>query len=427
MNQGIQFVQNMLNDSFGAIDKQLKYETKAATKKNATITDLKKGIYHFDKASLRNEVLSAFETSAHKAEAMLENAPHIQARLMFDFLAERTGFTTEEEFITRFNEGQKLTEILRSDQLAVDGRLAQLNTEYTNIYATWSDSVFASKAPDNYSDEQKSESKSGNDDDARNVDSKLFHAEMKLNQTQRQLEKILHVINEVRTGVSHLLKLIEVNSKLLHNLPKTKLPVINDQNDIVNALSWVEERVQSIHEATSTEGNKTTHDEKMSMSERQINFAVTIQEMFSDSASEKTSKNRDKKGKGRLSKQTIDSSDSASVYINKISHIVVPKSAAIDVLYEEKHTKVLDNRDKQEEQYEKQQLLKSKDSELTVDAKNFVKEALSTRSAEAALRKANAIAGTRSGRNATYGAVMEDLLKSKGPSLPSLGNSIGRK
>ena len=79
------------------------------------------------------------------------------------------------------------------------------------------------------------------------------------------------------------------------------------------------------------------------------------------------------------------------------------------------------------EQYEKQQLLKSKDSELTVDAKNFVKEALSTRSAEAALRKANAIAGTRSGRNATYGAVMEDLLKSKGPSLPSLGNSIGRK
>ena len=426
--KGIHFVQDMLNHSFDTVDRNRKYDAMEVKKSKGVYTsDIKKGIYHYDKSSLQNEVLTAFETSAHKAQAIIDNAPRMQAKMMFDFVAERTGFTTEEEFITRFNEGQKLTDILRSDQLAVDGRLAQLNTEYANIYATWSDSVFASKPSDHYNDEQKSESKSGNDDDARNIDSKLFHAEMKLNQTQRQLEKILHVINEVRTGVSHLLKLIEVNSKLLHNLPKTKLPVINDQNDIVNALSWVEERVQSIHEATSSEGNKITHDEKISLSERQINFAVTVQEMLSDAISEKNSRSRDKKGKGRLSKQAIDSNDSTSVYTNRINQVVVPKSAAIDVLYEEKHTKVLENRDKQEDQYERQQLLKSKDSELTVDAKNFVKEALSTRSAEAALRKANAIAGTRSGRNATYGAVMEDLLKSKGPSLPSLGSSIGRK
>lgn len=83
--------------------------------------------------------------------------------------------------------------------------------------------------------------------DSRFFDSQIFNTEIRVQQVQRQLTKNNTHINEVRTGVGHLMSLLIANSKLLHNLPKVKTPQLSNTDDILACLSWCEEvRVSNV-------------------------------------------------------------------------------------------------------------------------------------------------------------------------------------
>ena len=83
----------------------------------------------------------------------------------------------------------------------------------------------------------------------RYLDNKLFKAEMRLNHNARQSEKAVLAINEIKTGVAHLVSLLAINEKLLSNLPSSNAPMIRVDDDIAKNLSWCEERVLAINES----------------------------------------------------------------------------------------------------------------------------------------------------------------------------------
>jgi hypothetical protein len=70
------------------------------------------------------------------------NARTVQAKMMYEYLNEKTNSTNEDEFIDRFKSAQKLTESLRAMQALADSKLVQLRAEYAELYESWGDTVF---------------------------------------------------------------------------------------------------------------------------------------------------------------------------------------------------------------------------------------------------------------------------------------------
>lgn len=162
--------------------------------------------------------------------------------------------TTDEDFLTRYKDGRKLTDLLRQQQALGDSRVAQLKNELevlrnaqqtllddgpdmaTDDKTGDSDILVASKDPGIGSKNAGPEFR-----DSRFFDSQIFSTEIRVQQVQRQLTKNNTHINEVRTGVGHLMSLLIANAKLLHNLPKVKTPQLSNTDDILACLSWCEE------------------------------------------------------------------------------------------------------------------------------------------------------------------------------------------
>ena len=56
-----------------------------------------------------------------------------EAKALMNYIQERTGCTSAEEFIDRFKNAFKLAENLRSHQILSDSKLAQLRTEHSEL------------------------------------------------------------------------------------------------------------------------------------------------------------------------------------------------------------------------------------------------------------------------------------------------------
>lgn len=111
----------------------------------------------------------------------------------------------------------------------------------------------------------------------RYLDNKLFKAEMRLNHNARQSEKAVLTINDIKTGVSHLVTLLAINEGLLCNLPSSNAPIIRVDEDIAKNLSWCEERVLAINESMLLDNSKTMSDYSKPLHVRQIDLANTIE------------------------------------------------------------------------------------------------------------------------------------------------------
>ena len=168
--------------------------------------------------------------------------------MMYDYLMDKTGSTSDEELIERFMSSKKLTETLLQQQTSVDSRLAQLRITYDDLKSGTSG---GDKGPLLDEEEEEEEEESH---DARFFESKLFEQDIHVSSVQRQLESSLNKINEVRTGVTHVMNLLTVNHKMLHNLPKSKPPSVNDS--VIKCLSWCEERILAINEAQMVDTSK---------------------------------------------------------------------------------------------------------------------------------------------------------------------------
>ena len=85
-------------------------------------------------------------------------------------------------------------------------------------------------------------------------------------------------INDIKTGVMHVVNLLVINEKLLSNLPQSNAPAIRNDDDIAKALSWCEERVLAINESMVLDNSKTTvTDDSKPIHARQIELASLIE------------------------------------------------------------------------------------------------------------------------------------------------------
>ena len=220
--------------------KRLKKERET---KFVPVTDFK-----YDSDVLKRGVLSYFRPNDESREEADKQAKKAQSQMVYEYLMDKTGSTSDEELIERFLSSKKLTETLLHQQTSVDSRLAQLRLTYDDLK---SGASAGDKGPllEEEKDEEEEEAH-----DARFYEGKLFEEDMRVSSIQRQLENSINKINEVRTGVTHVMNLLTVNNKMLHNLPKSKPPSVNDS--VIKCLSWCEERILAINEAQMVDTSK---------------------------------------------------------------------------------------------------------------------------------------------------------------------------
>jgi hypothetical protein len=256
--------------------------------------------------------------------------------------------------------------------------------------------------------------------DARTLDNQIFSADIRLNSIQRKYQKSLQLINEVRTGVTHVMTLLGANIKILKQVYKTPQPKLKNDSDIINALTWAEECVMAVNE-TMTLASKPVQgmEEAKPFFDRQIDLAVNMQDAFTkekdkpSSGKEKGKKKKEKKPNPKFNKG-IRGGD---VFISPAHAIVVMGEISKDLKFDESAERLQQQRDNRAEQQE-QQLIALRSIDPAQGTSKFLKEALSTHESLAELRRSNALVNLKQGRNAGYGWVLEDLLKSKGPGLP---------
>lgn len=358
----------------------------------------------YDETSLINNTINYGFQSEKVRQEIIDNASSVQAEIMFTFVTEKTGSSSEDEFIQRFNSGQKLTETLRSQQILADSKLAHLRSEYNDLYSSWGELLFVGNG------DEKEGKKSGSEPDARYLDNHLFFSEMRLNQTRRQYESSINSINEVRTGVNHLLVLLACNAKMLQNLPRSIQPQIRSTTDIASCLNWVEERILAVNEAMALDNSKPSSqiDDSKPFFERQIDLAVIVQDEQTNSG--KIQRLTSKKKKRNKNPPGIDMSEA---YISLSDAVVVRALAESDKQYFEKTSKLIYSRDKYAENREIQQLQDRK-GDVAKGTALFIKEALSTAHSKESLRKANVLTNSKQGPYSGFGVVLEDLIESTG-------------
>lgn len=262
-----------------------------------------------------------------------------QVHKAYDLLLEKTASSSADELIERFQEGQNLLGSLRKQQTLVDSRIAQLQSEHAELFATFSDLAFISDDPaipaavasasaaaegaaaaaagvdgslaavssvgPGGGAKMSSPGNGGGSEDAnaaatgaevtkspvmsdRYLDNQLFAKEVRMNQLLRKKDHAEQIISDVRTAVGYLINLMVINAKLLYALPKSDPPPIKSPDDILSAISWFEDRLTALSEALAMDANKptgaNTADDNKPLSERQLDLALLVQKMNLDIA-----------------------------------------------------------------------------------------------------------------------------------------------
>jgi len=369
--------------------------------------------FKYDKEQLANEVIKSLDPEKNRRD-VLANARSVQASITMNYIKDHTGSISDDDFIYRYKSAQKLTETLHGHQLLADSKIAQLRSEHADLYATWSKNLLVGDT------DVKAGKAADGESDARTLDNLIFSADIRLNSIQRKYQKSLQLINEVRTGVSHMMTLLGANIKILKLVYKSPEPKLKSDGDIINALTWAEECMMAVNE-TMTLASKPIQgmEETKPFLDRQIDLAVNAQDAFTrekdkpSSGKDKSKKKKEKKPNPKFNKG-IRGGD---IFITPAHAIVVKDEIARDRTFDESAERIQLQRDNRAEQQE-QQLIALRSIDPAEGTSKFLKEALSTHESLAELRRSNALVNLKQGRNAGYGWVLEDLLKSKGPGLP---------
>jgi hypothetical protein len=249
------------------------------------------------KESIKSMVSATKDSNKDNFKAQLQKA--------LALMLQKTESNSFDEFLERFVQGQSLLETLRSQQVLVDSRLAQLRAEHAELYAILSDISFLSEERASGSANippsttvnillnAPSPGKETDETSDRYLDNQLFAKEVRLHHYQRLYDKSVHVISEVRTAISHVMGLLKINSKLLAALPRTSAPDLNSDQDMVACLSWCEDRIIALNEALTMDANRpnaANNEEKSKpLSQRQADLAEEIHRMMYEKKSRKAS------------------------------------------------------------------------------------------------------------------------------------------
>ena len=404
--------------------------------------------FHFDKESLQQSVLQAiFKSDEEKQREMESHAKVIQSTMMWEYVMEKTGSVHEDELIERFLQGKKLTDSLLAQQSLADSRLAQLRTEHDEVKQQLSQSILmgegaakeeeAAPAVDSLAkSSDQEEIFTENQNDARVIENRLFSTEMRLAQIQRQVEMSINKINEVRTGVGHIMNLLSVNARMLHNLPKSIPPKMKSGDDVAACIAWCEERILAINEAQMVDSSNTkgagaasgnSGDDNKPFFTRQTDLAVAVQSMFDKANGGATRrvarKTKTKKTVGGMSAMLINPNDGGN-NVNSPREVVVVSRTDVDTLNDLEVEKMQRMRDRHSENFEAQQL-EAKIETSGAGVQKFLTEALGTKESQLLLRKTNLASNDRKGRNAGYGYVLDEFLEKAG--LPNRLNGTESK
>lgn len=365
------------------------------------------------KSVTESSVSSSKSPRALKPVATAKTAQHthqseMESKKLMEYLQDKTHSSSAEEFIEKFTSNIQLTDSLRTHQNVCESKIAQLRAEHAELYDSWGATVFEKGG------ELNGEGNGGSAIDARYLDQKLFQAEMKLNSSARKSEKSLLLINEIRTGVNHVVTLLAANAKLLSNLPKSVPPALNTDEDIAQVLSWCEERVLAIQEALvlDTSSSHAVANDNQPLHARQIELSSLIHDM-----------NQKMIIKAKKKKKAVREKRSGGISLGIINDtvedvmtpraIMVPSKSAADKDYDKKVKNSIENHDKNEANFEekvKQELLSR--GNPAKDVAKFLNDSLSTHDSKEMLRRSNFLSNKKQGRRAGYGYALEGVLRS---------------
>ncbi len=334
-----------------------------------------------------------------------------QAQMSLEFLLRTTGSSSEGEFLDRFNDSMALTTTLRNQQTMTEARITLLRQEQDEMHEEVS-------ALTGYGDGSENQNL---DMATRHFESKIFDAEIRLAHSTRQAESAAIVINEIRSGVNHIMNTLHQNAKMLHNLPTGNPPKITKEEDIIRTLSWCEERVLAINEAlvldTGAKPAGASDTTGKMLQHRQTDHAAAVIAMVAKSPlkSKKKKQTKQKKGQKNISHSIIDFSEENAQITSPRNNLVLCADN-VPIVFDEKIAEVIQKQDAYMDLLERKSKL-SGNRDSTVGVSKFLSDALSTHDAREALRKANRLANKIQGKSAGYGLALEDLLKNKGPEL----------
>lgn len=239
-------------------------------------------------SNLKQSIKSLTGTSGFDSQNNKENFK-VQLQRAIHLIFQKTESNSFDEFVDRYVQGQNLLETLRTQQILVDSRLAQLRAEHADLYHVWSDISFlvdeSKKSLSNdIPDVDTSETNDGNNND-RYLDNQLFSKEVRLHHYQRLYDKSVHIVSEVRTAIAHLINILEINNKLLSGLPRSTPPPLNTDEDMAACLSWCEDRLIALNEALTMDTNRpapSANEENKPIALRQTELAALVQDMILD-------------------------------------------------------------------------------------------------------------------------------------------------
>ncbi|RYH32334.1 hypothetical protein EON65_00715 [archaeon] len=211
-------------------------------------------------------------------------------------MLQKTESNSFDEFLDRYVQGQNLLETLRSQQVLVDSRLAQLRAEHAELYSIWSDISFLAEEQNSANTGVAPLSPNGStlpvspvkdtvadENSDRYLDNQLFAKEVRMHHYQRMFDKSVHVISEAKTAISHIMGLLKVNSRLLSALPRSTAPELQTDQDMVPCLSWCEDRIIALNEALTMDANRpnagANEEKSKPMPQRQADLADEIYKM----------------------------------------------------------------------------------------------------------------------------------------------------
>jgi hypothetical protein len=237
------------------------------------------------------------------------------AKQQIVYIHEKTGCNNINEFLDRFKNNLKVTEILKSHQILADSKLAQLRAEYSDLYGTLGDgivNVSTPSAPHPNASQTTSRRRSSvnlvkqdslkekaqilldsrvhleEEKDVRYMDQKLLEAEVNVAQSSKRMERTVKLINEVKMGVWHLMSLIDANKSIFTSLPKNPAPNLDvatsnnamaQDHLVVQGLHWCEERLLAINEVMMLDATKqiSTSNQPASATTNPVDQDLTCQ------------------------------------------------------------------------------------------------------------------------------------------------------
>lgn len=224
------------------------------------------------------------------------------------------------------------------------------------------------------------------------------------------------LINEIRTGVQHMVSLLNANSKLLSNLPKSTPPSLTSDEDVAPVLSWCEERVLAIQEALVLDTNNnhaSVANDNKPMYARQIELSTLIHDMSIKSQIRARKKRRAvrEKRSGGISQEIINSN---AEEVATPRAVMVTSKKHQDSNFERKMRLFNESHDRTAAAFQ-EKLLSDMMSrgDPAKDITRFLNDALATHDSKEMLRKANFLSNRKQGRRAGYGYALEHVLRTQ--------------